>query len=506
MSFWSSLSKLGHMVEKKVEQTVKHVANDVKKVEKTIQQAVQQVEKKVEPVGKQVVKDTVHISQKAKEAFHQAEKKAEQAVKHVAHEVKQAEKAVQKIEKKVERAAKQAVKDTVHISEKAQKAFHEAEKKTEQAVKHVVHDVKKAVSEAVHPIGHKIRQEIKDTEKTIERGAHQLEKKAEHVTKQAVHGIINAGQNAERTVRQVGKNIEKSIHEFSKHPIDSTIEFVRGAGDAALADVTFNAVQQRFYDSKHPVAYEAGQMVGHAVWTIGGMKVTEISSVIGAGGAVVSLSGGGAFAGVPAMAAGAAGMTVGGVMMKTGITNFSKSASDLSQQLSRSEGVSEKASKGIENIKYGEQYTRINRKKALKPNIEYATKEGYRYTTDDRGRISSVEAKLELGKADRNSYAQKVVGREDRLPNDEGGHLIASIFKGSGDIDNLVPMNATLNRSEYKSLENTWKKALEEGKTVEVKIEPIYKGDSSRPAKFEVEYRIDGKKYEVTLTNYAGGK
>lgn len=84
--------------------------------------------------------------------------------------------------------------------------------------------------------------------------------------------------------------------------------------------------------------------------------------------------------------------------------------------------------------------------------------------------------------------------------------MIASIFKGSGDIDNLVPMNATLNRSEYKALENTWKKALEERKTVEVKIEPIYKGNSTRPFKFEVEYKINGKKYEVHLTNYEGGQ
>lgn len=65
-----------------------------------------------------------------------------------------------------------------------------------------------------------------------------------------------------------------------------------------------------------------------------------------------------------------------------------------------------------------------------------------------------------MGKADRNQYAQRTVGGVDRLDTDDGGHLIANIFKGSGEIDNLVPMNATLNRSEYKTLENTWKNAL----------------------------------------------
>ncbi|MRX72840.1 hypothetical protein GJU40_11855 [Bacillus lacus] len=52
------------------------------------------------------------------------------------------------------------------------------------------------------------------------------------------------------------------------------------------------------------------------------------------------------------------------------------------------------------------------------------------------------------------------------------------------------------------ALETSWRKAVESGKTVDVKIEPIYKGNSSRPLKFEVAYKINGKKYEVNLSNY----
>ncbi|MED4976918.1 DNA/RNA non-specific endonuclease [Heyndrickxia faecalis] len=48
-----------------------------------------------------------------------------------------------------------------------------------------------------------------------------------------------------------------------------------------------------------------------------------------------------------------------------------------------------------------------------------------------------VEAKLKLGNAKRKPYAQRIVGGEDRLKNDDGGHLIASIFEGSGEINNL---------------------------------------------------------------------
>lgn len=137
-------------------------------------------------------------------------------------------------------------------------------------------------------------------------------------------------------------------------------------------------------------------------------------------------------------------------------------------------------------VNYGDQYTKVDGKKALKPDIDYTTKEGYYYKTDSNGRISNVEAKLDLGKAERNQYAQRTVGGKDRLPNDDGGHLIASIFKGSGEIDNLVPMNATLNRSEYKTLENTWKKTLEEGKEVTIKVKPIYEEKSSRPSEFKI--------------------
>jgi hypothetical protein len=158
----------------------------------------------------------------------------------------------------------------------------------------------------------------------------------------------------------------------------------------------------------------------------------------------------------------------------------------------------------VKTVVYGDQYTKVNGKKSLKTDVEYTTNEGQKFTTDSNGRISNAEATLSSGKADRNQYAQRTVGGSDRLPNDDGGHLIASIFKGSGEIDNLVPMDSTLNRSEYKILENTWKKALKDGKTVSVKIEPIYKGESSRPDKFEIEYKIDGKKHEVNLKNYEG--
>jgi len=157
-------------------------------------------------------------------------------------------------------------------------------------------------------------------------------------------------------------------------------------------------------------------------------------------------------------------------------------------------------------VNYGEHYTRDGRRKVLKPNVEYTTPAGYTYRTDDKGRIVNAEGKLNLGEAKRNNHAQKVAGREDRLLDDEGGHLIATIFKGSGSLDNLVPMNGNLNKGEWKKIENMWRKQLEKGKLVEVKIKPVYKGESQRPVSFDIEYKIGKGKWQYKeFQNKPGG-
>ncbi|MCX7569202.1 DNA/RNA non-specific endonuclease [Tumebacillus sp. DT12] len=158
-------------------------------------------------------------------------------------------------------------------------------------------------------------------------------------------------------------------------------------------------------------------------------------------------------------------------------------------------------------VNYGDHYTRDGRKKVLKPNVEYTTPSGHTYRTDDQGRIIKAEGKLSLGFGKRNNHAQKVAGREDRLPDDDGGHLIASIFEGSGSLDNLVSMNGNLNKGEWKKLENMWAKQLDNGRTVEVQVIPKYFGDSQRPDRFEIKYKIGGGRWsKVDFENVPGGK
>lgn len=140
----------------------------------------------------------------------------------------------------------------------------------------------------------------------------------------------------------------------------------------------------------------------------------------------------------------------------------------------------------------------------LQPNTDYVVN-GYRYATDARGRVTSVEGRLDLQTAERNGYQQSVAGRADRLPNDQGGHLIASIFNGPGDRLNLVPMNGNLNTSRWKAMENGLASALREGRNVEVKIDVLYASTGGRPLAFRVEQRIDGEVTRQTFRNQAGG-
>lgn len=46
----------------------------------------------------------------------------------------------------------------------------------------------------------------------------------------------------------------------------------------------------------------------------------------------------------------------------------------------------------------------------------------------------------------------------------------------------------------WKSMEDTWATALQQGKTVKVEIKPIYQGSNLRPMGFEVDEWIDGVK------------
>lgn len=113
----------------------------------------------------------------------------------------------------------------------------------------------------------------------------------------------------------------------------------------------------------------------------------------------------------------------------------------------------------------------------------------------------------------RNSEHQRQAGGSDRITNtgsipynDDGGHLIATIFGGSGEVDNIVAMNANLNRGKYRSLEREWARELASGNSVNVSISARYSGDSIRPTGFTINYSVNGQqRTPVRLRNQYGG-
>ncbi len=131
----------------------------------------------------------------------------------------------------------------------------------------------------------------------------------------------------------------------------------------------------------------------------------------------------------------------------------------------------------------------------LEPSKLYKVND-YSYFTDETGRVNKVSGELKLEAKDRNIYQQrKSVEIKDGIKGeDQGGHIIARIFNGPGEQINYVPQTAKLNNGEWKSMENSWKKSLSEGKKIEVDIQIIYDSDKStkRPLGFFVEYKIDG--------------
>ena len=187
--------------------------------------------------------------------------------------------------------------------------------------------------------------------------------------------------------------------------------------------------------------------------------------------------------------------------------------SGKSKDINKNEDINKgNITKEVKEIDFGKHIiTGANGKKQLLPNTKYVTNDNYKYTTDEIGRIVSVEAtELLLKKGERNKYAQANVGGKDRLPDDDGGHLIGAQFNGPPDIDNLVPQNSQINRrgGVWYDMETEWANALKEvpPKKVFVNIEPVYSNNSMRPDSFIVEYEIEGEFPVIReIENKSGG-
>lgn len=332
MSFLSSISKkvnhVVHKVEKKVEHVEKKVEHAATKATNEVKKTVQHAEKKVEKAVKQAAHDTVEISKKAQNLAHKAEKKVEHAVAHATKEVK---KTVHHAEKKVEKAVKHVAHDTVEISKKAQNLAHQVEKKVEHEVAHAA-------------------------------------KKVEHAVKHVAHDTAEISKKAEKLAHQVGQ-VGK--------------EFIKGAGEAALSDVTFDILKNNS-TSKHPIAHKSGEVFGHAVSTIAGTVETIGSAALGSGGLVLDASGVGAIVGVPATAVGVAGVTHGSATAIKGASSTGQSAKDLYNLVIHKGEKPSTSSKGTGEVR---NFTKeeLNTKPKNSPDPEKWQKKGGSIKIDEKG-------------------------------------------------------------------------------------------------------------------------
>jgi hypothetical protein len=141
----------------------------------------------------------------------------------------------------------------------------------------------------------------------------------------------------------------------------------------------------------------------------------------------------------------------------------------------------------------------------LVPDNEYIINE-ITYKTDSNGNIELFSGEISnyTPEAERDTVAQLEAGGKDRKIGDDGGHLIARIFEGASGIENLVPMRSTINRSDFKRMENEIKEAIENGNKVNISGEIKREENNSRPSEIKVNISYNDRNSEFIFDNNKG--
>lgn len=168
----------------------------------------------------------------------------------------------------------------------------------------------------------------------------------------------------------------------------------------------------------------------------------------------------------------------------------------------KSETSGEQNDDGVEEYKddNGTVYRRGNE---LLPDIEYVIN-GYKYKTDEKGRIIYAGGKLRTTERDKRlpiKDSMDDIGGGDQKETDERGHLIADRFDGGNGLENIVAMDAELNNGDFKKLENYLERMLKAGNDVEAEVIVKHDGESNRPSEFFVVVTINGEKEVYVFPN-----
>ena len=142
----------------------------------------------------------------------------------------------------------------------------------------------------------------------------------------------------------------------------------------------------------------------------------------------------------------------------------------------------------------------------LMPLKEYHVDGAFIFRTDSIGRVIGTHENLTVAKyINRGGHSQlkTISNLKGGCKNDIGGHIIANNVNGPTEAINIVPMDSDLNNSgEWKSMELRIKEAVNSNKSVIVKKEISYIGDSMKPNQIRVELDINGENTYKTYKMY----
>lgn len=137
-----------------------------------------------------------------------------------------------------------------------------------------------------------------------------------------------------------------------------------------------------------------------------------------------------------------------------------------------------------------------------RPNSSILVDDQFRYRTDESGRVVSARAvltRIDLNHPRDTTAQRKLVGK---LPGDHAGHIFARIFGGPIGTMNLVPMKGNkVNLSQYKTVENHWRRLIEQGEDVEVFVRFAYVSDAVRPHRIRLQYEWDDRAELIDIDN-----
>lgn len=137
--------------------------------------------------------------------------------------------------------------------------------------------------------------------------------------------------------------------------------------------------------------------------------------------------------------------------------------------------------------------------------VDFTARPGeYTYSQDAYGKRASGIVKVgATSPRDRN--AQRAAGGEERLSDDQGGHLIAHSLGGRNDRTNLDPQNANVNQIGQRNIEESIARlASDPGKTVHMDVQNYTQPGSQRPDATMINVSVlDHETGQVNVYNYS---